>query len=300
MALSLLVLLLLLLLLSCHHGWMAQLVHHSLSLLRRHALARPLLLLLLRVLKWSTHPLLLKLYLRGQLALRQVTLLRGLLHGPTSTNHHPWRSTLLLIHVCPSSCHCCLGLWWHTLGANHPYSPWVPHAHLLTLTLLMVRVRRHQARSCLGCLSQSQLPLSVGYLLDLHGNFYCCRWRARRRLLLLLLKGRLALGLAGWLLAPNISRHDSATRLLLLLLLGRCCRAKDRFALGLMEWGGARGSAGIWGQIVGMLLELLRVGPCSTLLLLLDLRKHLLLMLGRAHYPPSPASSTWHLLELMV
>lgn len=49
-----------------------------------------------------------------------------------------------------------------------------------------------------------------------------------------------------------------------------------------------------------MLLELLRVGPCSTLLLLLDLRKHLLLMLGRAHYPPSPSSSTHHLLELVV
>lgn len=49
-----------------------------------------------------------------------------------------------------------------------------------------------------------------------------------------------------------------------------------------------------------MLLELLKVGPCSTLLLLLDLRMHLLLMLGRAHYPPSPASSTCHLLELVV
>lgn len=93
MALSLLVLLLmlhLLLLLSCHHGWMAHVVHHSLPLLRWHPLACPLLLLLLlRVLKGSTQPLLLKLYLRGELALGQVTLLRGLLHGPTSTNHHP-------------------------------------------------------------------------------------------------------------------------------------------------------------------------------------------------------------------
>lgn len=127
MALSLLVLLLLLLhlllllLLSCHHCWMAHLVHHSLPLLRWHPLACPLLLLLLGVLKWRTHPLLLKLYLRGELALGQVTLLRGLLHGPTSTNHHPWWSTLLLIHVGPSSRHCCLGLWWHALGNNHPY-----------------------------------------------------------------------------------------------------------------------------------------------------------------------------------
>lgn len=70
MALSLLVLLLmlhllLLLLLGCHHSWMAHVVHHSLPLLRRHPLACPLLLLLLRVLKGSTQPLLLKLYLRG-------------------------------------------------------------------------------------------------------------------------------------------------------------------------------------------------------------------------------------------
>lgn len=52
-----------------------------------------------------------------------------------------------------------------------------------------------------------------------------------------------------------------------------------------------------------MLLELLRVGSCSTLLLLLllDLREHLLLlMLGRAHYPPGPAAPTPHLLELVV
>ena len=47
-------------------------------------------------------------------------------------------------------------------------------------------------------------------------------------------------------------------------------------------------------------MELLRVGPCSTLLLLLDLRKHLLLMLGRAHHPPCPAPSALHLLELVV
>lgn len=160
----------------------------------------------------------------------------------------------------------------------------------------MVSMRRHQACSCLGCLSlQSHLPLSIGYLLDLHGNFYCCRWGARGGLLLLLWKGRLTLGLTGRLLAPNTSSHDSTTR----LLLGRCCRAEDRFALGLMDWGRAWGSAGIWRQIVGVLLELLRVGLCSTLLLL-DLRKHLLLMLGRVHYSPSPTSSTRHLLELVV
>lgn len=100
------------------------------------------------------------------------------------------------------------------------------------------------------------------------------------------------------MLPSNTSSHDSATR----LLLGRRCRAKDRFALGLVDWGGARGSAAIRRQIVGVLLELLRVGPCSTLLLLLDLRKHLLLMLGRTHYPPSPttSTSTCHLRKLVV
>lgn len=202
-----------------------------------------------------------------------------------------------MIHVSSGSCHSCLALWWHTLGSNHTYCPWVSHAHLLTLTLLMVRVGRHHACSCLCRLSlKSHLSLSIGYLLDLHGNFYCCRWRARGGVLLLLWNGRLALGLTGRLWAPNTTRHDSATR----LLLGRCCRAKDRFALGLMDLGGAWGSAGIWRQIVWVLLELLRVGPCSTLLLLLDLRKHLLLMLGRAHYPPSPTSPTCHLLELVV
>lgn len=115
---------------------------------------------------------------------------------------------------------------------------------------------------------------------------------------MLLWKRRLALGLVGRLLAPNISSHDRATR----LLLGRCCRTKNRFSLGLMDWGGAWGSAGIWRQIVGVLLELLGVGPCScsTLLLLLDLRVHLLLMLGRAHHPPSPAASAPHLLELVM
>lgn len=116
-------------------------------------------------------------------------------------------------------------------------------------------------------------------------------------MLLLLREWRLALGLTGRLLAHNISRHDSATR----LLLGRCCGAEDRLALGLMHRGGTRRPAGIRRQVVGVLLELLRVGPCSTLLLLLDLRMHLLLlMLGRAHYPPSPTSSTRHLLELVV
>lgn len=114
---------------------------------------------------------------------------------------------------------------------------------------------------------------------------------------MLLREWRLALGLTGRLLAHNISRHDSATR----LLLGRCCGAEDRLALGLMHRGGTRRPAGIRRQVVGVLLELLRVGPCSTLLLLLDLRMHLLLlMLGRAHYPPSPTSSTRHLLELVV
>ena len=158
----------------------------------------------------------------------------------------------------------------------------------------MMGVRRHQACSCLGRLSlQSHLPLSISYLLDLHGNFYCCRWRARRRLLLLLWKGRVALGLARGLLPPNISTNDSPTR----LLLRRCCRPKDWFALGLVDWRGAWRSAGIWRQVVGVLL---RVGPCSTLLLLVDLRKHLRLMLGRTHYPPSCATSTCHLLKLVV
>lgn len=122
-----------------------------------------------------------ELYLRGQLARGQVTLLRGLLLGAATADHHPRWSTLLLVHVGASSCHRCLGLWGHTLGSSHPYRPWVSHAHLLTLTLLIVRVKRHQARSRLSL--QSHLPLSVGYLLDLHGNFYCCRWRARRMLL---------------------------------------------------------------------------------------------------------------------
>lgn len=153
MALSLLVLLLLLLLLSGHHASVAHLVHHNLSLVGRHPLGCPLGLLLLWVLKWSSHPLLLELYLRGQLAMWDVTLLRRLLHGPAGANHHPCRSTLLLIHVGPSSCHCHLGLRWHALGSYHAYRPWVSHAHLLTLTLLMLSVRRHQLSSCLGCLS---------------------------------------------------------------------------------------------------------------------------------------------------
>lgn len=141
--------------------------------------------------------------------------------------------------------------------------------------------------------------MSISHLLNLHGYFYCSRWRPGGRLLLLLLwKGSLALLLAGRLLAPNTSCHDSTTRLL--LLLGGSCRAKDWFALRLVDWGGAWRSAGIWRQIVGVLLELLRVGPCSTLLLLLDLRKHLLLMLGRVHYPSCPTTSTPHLLELVM
>lgn len=47
---------------------------------------------------------------------------------------------------------------------------------------------------------------------------------------MMLWKGRMAL--ASRLLAPNISSHDGATK----LLLGRRCGAKDRFALGLMYW----------------------------------------------------------------
>lgn len=201
----------------------------------------------------------------------------------------------MLIHVGSSCCNCCLVLWWHTLGSNHSHCCWVSHTHLLTLALLMVGVWWHQACSRLGGLSlQCHLPLSVGYLLDLHCDFHCCRWRARGGLLLLLRKWRLALWLAGRL-TTNTSRHDT-TR----LLLGRCCRAKDWFALGLVDWGGSWWSAGIWRQTVGVLLELLRVGPCSTLLLLLNLRKHLLLMLGRVHYPPSPTPCTAHLLKLVV
>lgn len=64
MALSLLVLLL-----SGHHASVAHLVHHSLPLVGWYPLGCPLCLLLLWVLKWSSHPLLLELYLRGQLAL---------------------------------------------------------------------------------------------------------------------------------------------------------------------------------------------------------------------------------------
>lgn len=114
---------------------------------------------------------------------------------------------------------------------------------------------------------------------------------------MLLGNGGLALRLIGSLLAPNSSGHDSSTRL---LLLGRRCRAEDWFSLGLVDWGRTWGSAGIWGQIVGVLLELWRVGHCSALLLQLHLRKHLLLRLGRVHHPPSPTSSCCHLLELMV
>ena len=84
-----------------------------------------------------------------------------------------------------------------------------------------------------------------------------------------------------------------------LLLLGRSRRAEDWFTLGLVKWGRAWWSAGISWQTVGVLLELLRVSPRSTLLLLLDLREHLLLMLGRVHDSSCPTASTCHLLELM-
>lgn len=46
--------------------------------------------------------------------------------------------------------------------------------------------------------------------------------------------------------------------------------------------------------------ELLRFSPCSTLLLQLNVRKHLLLMLGRAHHTSRPTTSTAHLWELIV
>lgn len=183
----LLLLLLLLMMLSCHHGWMAHLVHHSLPLLGCHPLTCPLLLLLLLgVLERGAHPLLLQLHLRGELALWQVALL-GLLHGPTGTDHHTRGGTLLLIHVGPSCSHCCLGLWWHPLRSNHPSGPGVSHAHLLPLPLLVVRMRRHQACSSLGGLSlQSHLPLSISHLLNLHGDLHRRRGRTRGRLLLLL------------------------------------------------------------------------------------------------------------------
>lgn len=71
-----------LLLLSCHHGCIA-LVHPSLPLLGG-LLDCPLLLL--GVLKWSHHPLLL--HLGAELALRQVTLLWGMLHVPTTNHDH--------------------------------------------------------------------------------------------------------------------------------------------------------------------------------------------------------------------
>lgn len=51
---------------------------------------------------------------------------------------------------------------------------------------------------------------------------------------MLLWKGGLARRLVRRLLAPNVSSHDSATRLL--LLLGRRGRAKDWFTLGLVDW----------------------------------------------------------------
>lgn len=117
----------------------------------------------------------------------------------------------------------------HALGSAHPHPSWVSHPHLLTLTLLMVRMRRHQACSSLSL--QGHLPLSVGHLLDLHGDFYSGWWRAGRGLLLG--DGGLALLLIGWLLAANTTSHDSATWL---LLWGRG-RTEDRFALGLMHWG---------------------------------------------------------------
>lgn len=44
-------------------------------------------------------------------------------------------------------------------------------------------------------------------------------------------------------------------------------------------------------QTVVVLLELLRVGHCST---------GLLLMLWRVHYPTTTTSSSWNLLELMM
>lgn len=137
----------------------------------------------------------------------KVTLLRGLLHG---TNHHPLWTALGLIHVGPTGSHWGRGLW-RTLWSAHPYWPRVSDGHLGALALLMVRRRYH---ACLAL--QSHLSLSIGHLLDSHRNFYRCRWRPRRGLLLR--NGGLALRLTWRMLAYNISRHHRGSG----LLLGRC------------------------------------------------------------------------------
>lgn len=231
------------------------------------------------------------------MALGQVTLLGRLLHGPTSTDHHPrWSSwlLLLLLHVGPGCCYsrCPLGLRWHPLGPHHPHLSWVPHAHLLTLGLLVVRVWRHHACSCLGCLSlQGHLPLGIGDLLDLHGNLYS-RWRRARLGRLLLLTRRLTLPGVWRLWASNTSGHNATSS----LLLGWCCRAQARFSLRLVEWGGAGRPVCVGRQAVGMLL---RWQPSSTLLLL-NRREQLLLVLGGVHHPSWPTCHSRHLLELVV
>lgn len=186
-----------LLLLSGHHGLMAHLVHHSLPLLRRYSRAGPLLLLL-RVLDRSTHPLLLQLHLWGD-----ATLLRGLLHVPAAA-HHPLQGTLLLIHVGPCSR---LVLRLDALGSDHPNGSRVSHGHLLRLTRLVVGVRRHQTRRCRRLPLQTQPPLGVCHLLNLQSYFHRC-WRGSRRGLLLLLQ------LERSLLGPYAPRHRSPTRLL--------------------------------------------------------------------------------------
>lgn len=119
---------------------MAHLGHHSLPLLGGHALTGPLLLLLLRVLERSPHPLL---RLRAELDLLQVSLLRGLLHVSASAGHHSWGSSLRLVHV-GSSC-CCLDLRGHPLRSNHPHCSQMSHVHLLPWSLLVVG---HQTRTC--------------------------------------------------------------------------------------------------------------------------------------------------------
>lgn len=278
-----------LVLLRWHQTCVSHLIHHSLALLGGHALVCPLWL---RVLVGGTHPLLLKLYLRGQLPVGEAALLGGLLHGSACSSHHPLWTTLGLLHVRSTGGRWGRGLRGDPLRAPYPDWPRVSQGHLRALPLWVVR--RHHA-----CLSlQSHLPLSIGDLLDPHGDLYCCGWGPRRgRLRLLLLRnGGLALRLARRVLAYKTTSHHGGAG----LLLGRGHRAEDGLALGLVNWGGAWRPVGVQRQIVVMLLKLLRLGPRATLLLQLNMRKHLLLMLRGAHHAPGPAPSAPHLLELVV
>lgn len=164
-----------------------------------------------------------------------------------------------------------LGLRSHTRGPDHP-SPRVTHTHLgLRLRWRVVRMLGHHAcRLSLEDLDLGHFPLGFCHPLDLHGDLHRSWRRARRRLLLLLL-GRL--------------RHwglDGGR-----LLLGRCGWAKPWLALGLGVRGGVTGCVG-W-KAVGV-LELL-----GRRWLPLDLGHHGLLLLRRAHHPPSR-----HLLEMVV